>query len=458
MYECRTYVELPVISSIRYSYGNSGFGYHDALHYGSGSNSDSLIIDFDNLEKKLKKRNYLRNEVSVNLAGAGFRFLGDYYAHFNISVTTENRNGYPGDLVSMKDGNWDPDAGQPRDLNLSGFGVNGTSYIQFAAGISTEIMTGLYVGATVKYLKGAANITTQKSDLLIETQGNPIAIRANTDYKVRTSFPMSVSYDPEGYVESIDFSNSFSNTVGDYLLNKNHGGAIDLGVIYEYDEQITLAASLIDLGAIRWGSNTNQFNANASVDFMGFDLRNYATSGSSTDFLEAFLDSIAEAFQFETNQKPYWSGLVPKLYAGASYQVYPALKVSALTRTEFFDRRPHFSLTLAGMYSPLPYVHGMVSYSVMNYKFDQLGFGLVLGGKGAQLYIVTDHIPVRWVRDTGSGLIWPYNARTMNIRFGVNLLFECDDRDKGKFGKYGQGGRSRKPGSKSKGKYCPAYD
>ena len=34
-YRCRTYVELPVLSGIGFSYSNSGFGYHDALHYGT---------------------------------------------------------------------------------------------------------------------------------------------------------------------------------------------------------------------------------------------------------------------------------------------------------------------------------------------------------------------------------------------------------------------------------------
>ncbi|MCK4748219.1 MAG: hypothetical protein KAT15_14315, partial [Bacteroidales bacterium] len=190
--------------------------------------------------------------------------------------------------------------------------------------------------------------------------------------------------------------------------------------------------------------------AMASVDFAGFDLRAYTASGGSTDFLEALIDSVAETFQFDTTSKSYFTTLTPKLYAGASYRVIPKLQVSALTRTEFFDLRPHFALTLAGMYSPTPTLHGTISYSIMNNKYAHLGFGLVLGGKGTQFYVVSDHIPIRWVRDTGTGVLWPYNARTVNIRLGVNLLFGCEEHDRGRSGK-----RPR-PGSRSK--YCPAYD
>lgn len=452
-YRCKTYIEIPVLSSIRYSYANTGFGYHDAMHYGSGSNADSIIIDMDNLDRKLKKRNYLRNDLEVNILGAGFRLMEDYYVHLNISLQTETRIGFPGDLVAMKDGNWDVAGGEPRDINLNGLGVKATNYLQFAAGVSTEIWDGLYVGATVKYLKGTANISTARARLKLETQGDPMQIRATSDYRLRASFPMEIQYDQEGLVSDIDMSNSFDNVVRDFLLNKNHGGAIDLGAIYEYDDKLSFAASIIDLGLIRWGSNAHRLNANASVDYTGFDLRTYASSGGSTDFLEALVDSVSETFKFEATEKPYWTTLTTKIYAGASYEIIPSVKLSALTRTELYDTRPHFALTLAGMYSPFPFLHGTISYSVMNYKLNHLGAGLAVGGKGAQFYLVTDNIPTRWVRDTSSGAIWPYNARTINLRFGLNIMFGCEDEEKGRYG----GGGGQRPG-KRKGRWCPAYD
>ena len=122
--------------------------------------------------------------------------------------------------------------------------------------------------------------------------------------------------------------------IENYLLNRNHGGAIDLGVIYEYNEQLTLAASLVNLGFIRWGSNVHRFDASGSTYFSGFDMRAYASSGGSTDFLEALGDSIMEAFHFETSSRPYWTMLTTRLYTGASYRLYPKLKLSGLVRTE----------------------------------------------------------------------------------------------------------------------------
>ena len=62
-YNCRMYIELPVFSSVQFAFNSTGFGYHDFIHKGSGTQGDSLYFDLDNLSKKLKKRNYIRNDL-----------------------------------------------------------------------------------------------------------------------------------------------------------------------------------------------------------------------------------------------------------------------------------------------------------------------------------------------------------------------------------------------------------
>jgi hypothetical protein len=264
---------------------------------------------------------------------------------------------------------------------------------------------------------------------------------------------MDVSVDSRGIIDGVDFSNSFSSIVQDFIFNGNHGAAIDLGAIYYYSDELTLSASIVDLGFIRWKSNANRFDANAAVYFSGFDLRQYASSGGSTDFFNAIVDSVGESFQFQASTDPYLTFLTTKIYAGAEYRVVPKLDVSALLRTELFDRRPHLALTLAGSYSPWSFLQGTLSYTVSNYKFDQIGFGLAIGRRGAQFYLASDHIPVRYVRDASSGIPWPYNARLLNFRFGLNLVFGCDEQEDSGRGRAG-GGRG---GPRSR-KICPAYD
>jgi len=449
-YQCFTYIELPAISSLKYSYGNSGFAYRDAFHYGTGTQSDSIQIDFDRLDRKMKKRNYIRNDYSVNILGAGFR-IKDYFFHFNISNHGETRIGLPGDLIALKDGNWDSSEEVPRDFKLGGLGVNAIDYIQIAAGVSTEISKDLTIGLTAKYLMGMAGIVNRKSRLELTTESDPIVLDAFIDYNIYASFPVDVFYFPyTGFVDSISFGNSFSDPVHDFIFNKNRGMALDAGILYDYSDKIMLSASITDLGFIRWRSNINRFKSEGSFTFQGFDLSQYTPNTDESELFQALLDSIENSFQFTNSEDPFTSFLTPKIYLGGLYKLNKKLAFGALLRTDLFDRRPHFALTLTANYNPADFFSGTVSYSIMNNRLYNFGFGFALGRPGAQLFLVTDNIPLRYVRETSTGIILPYSARTMNLRVGINLIFGCRElKWKGKPSSYRY--------VKAKG-LCPAYD
>jgi hypothetical protein len=110
------------------------------------------------------------------------------------------------------------------------------------------------------------------------------------------------------------------------------------------------------------------------------------------------------------------------------------------------------SLTFSLNYTPVRALAASLSYTLMNNKFNQIGAGLAIGGRGAQFYIVTDNIPVRYTKDVSSPLIWPYNARMFSLRFGINLLFGCNNKEKTN----GMMNKGRHLKSRTKDS-CPAY-
>ena len=447
-YKCKAYVELPVLSSVQFAFASTGIGYHDAIHYGSGSRSDSLVIDVDNVARKLKNRNYFRADLGMNILGAGFA-VKDFYFHFNISDQLESRVGYPGDLVRAKDGNWDSGNNKARDINLGGLGVTAINYLQVAAGASYMINRNFSVGFTAKYLLGSASLVNRRSDLDIITKQDPIIITGSVDYRINSSFPIDFSYDTiTGYINDINFDRTLSDPVGDFLLNNNRGAALDAGMIWNYSKKLTFTASIINLGFIRWRSNVNRFQANGSFTFQGYDLREYSRIAGQTDFLQSLLDSIKGSFQFEGTVGPYTTLLTTKLYLGGYYQINKYLNAGILSKTEVFDSRPHFSFTASANVTPNDFLHATLSYSIMNNKFYHLGAGIGLGREGVQFYFVTDHIPLRYVsfKDMPPYL-FPYNARTVNFRIGMNLIFGCYIKEKKE--KYNKPKRNLN--------LCPAY-
>jgi len=447
-YRCRTYIELPVLSSVQYSFASTGFGYHDVIHPGTGSRADSLVIDVDKLAKKVKRRNYIRNDLGVNLLGAGSA-VKDFYFHFNISDQLESRIGFPGDLVRIKDGNWDPVNEEIKDINLGGLGVTAFNYIQIGLGASYKLAENMYVGITAKYLMGTASLVNRRSNLDIFTQQDPMVLTGAVDYQINSSFPMDLIYDSSGYVVDMDFDRANANPIQDFILNKNRGVAVDAGIIYDYSDEITLTASIVNFGFIRWNSNVNRFEANGDFTFSGFDLNEYTSNQGETDFLGALVDSIEQSFQFEGTIKPYLTLLTTKLYAGGYYHLTDYLNLGVLGKSEIYDSRPHFSFTASANVTPVNFLNATLSYSMMNNKYYHLGAGLGIRAGAAQFYFITDHIPLRWVKVTGSPVIFPYNARTFNFRFGLNLVFGCKDR-------YGEE-KTKSGRPKPNKNLCPAY-
>lgn len=449
-YTCFTYIELPGISSVKYSYANSGFAYRDAFNTGTGINGDSISINFDRLDKKMKNRNYIRNDYSVNILGAGFR-IKDYYFHFNISNHGETRIGLPGDLIALKDGNWDSEEEVPRDFDLGGLGVIAVDYIQIAAGVSTRLSEKLSVGLTAKYLMGSAGIINRKSRLELLTESDPLVLNAIVRYNIYSSFPVVVrDTTGDGIVDIIDFGDSFTDPVGDYIFNRNNGFAIDAGILYDYSEKILLSASIINLGFIRWRSNINRLESEGSFTFRGFDLSQYTPGADESELFQALVDSVSNSFRFYNNHDPFTSLLTPKIYIGGLYKLNKKLAFGGLLRTDLFDLRPHFALTLTANYNPVDFFSGTLSYSIMNNRLYNIGFGFSLGRPGAQLFFVTDNIPLNYVRETNTGIIFPYSARTLNFRAGINLIFGCRELKWENRPKAYRYVRARK--------LCPAYD
>ncbi len=445
-YKCKTYIELPVLSSINFSFASTGFGYHDVIRPGTGGRADSLIIDVDNLAEKLKKRNFIRNDVSFNLLGAGFA-VKDFYFHFNISNQLESRVGFPGDLVRIKDGNWDPAEGEPKDINLGGLGVTAFNYIQVGVGAAYKPNRNLSVGATAKYLMGTASLVNRRSNLDIITDENLIDITGSVDYRINSSFPIEFDLNDSTYVENVRFT--FTDPLHDFIFNKNRGIALDAGIIYNYSEDITLTASIVNLGFIRWNSNVNRFEANGNFTFNGVDLNEYTSREGETDFLGALVDSIRQSFQFKQTVSPYLTLLTTEFFAGGYYRLTNNLNLGVLGKAEIYDSRPHFSFTASANVNPVNFFNATLSYSIMNNKYYHLGAGLGIRGGGTQFYFIADHIPIRMVKITGTPIIFPYNARTFNFRFGMNLVFGCKDRYKEEKTKRGR--------PKTNRNLCPAY-
>lgn len=449
-YHCRFYLSLPVISSVRLNVRNTSFGFHDAIHTGTGAQSDTYYLDLENLEKRLKLMNYTLLNTDIDLFGIGFT-LKDWYLAINVSNHSALQVSYPDDIISLKDGNWDINRGEAIPVKLSRIGVNSTIWNSIGISGSRELFEGFRIGARFKYLNGMANLNTRKSKIELNTTPDPINLEALVSYKVNSSLPVTLGYSTGGLVSSVDFEPATQNLTGNYIFNGNRGLSFDGGIIYDIDEITQVTASFTDMGMIWWRSSVNNFTGDGEFVFRGIDLDQYFDDPGQEDLLEALQDSLLNSFHASSASKGYITMLPLNLYGGITRELIPNLKAGAMTWIEINGKHIRPLLTLSLNATPFKAFAASLSYTIMNNRFNLIGAGLALGNRGAQFYLITDNIPVRFTKDVSTGLLWPYNARMLSLRFGLNFFFGCHEKESG-----GMTRRPRTPGVKMRDD-CPAY-
>ncbi|MCK4661847.1 MAG: hypothetical protein KAT68_03195 [Bacteroidales bacterium] len=403
--ECKLFIGLPVLSSIYLNISNTFLSYNQFV---------KKSMDPDLLLKKLHRIDYISTELHLNLLSIGYNY-DKFYFTFNIAEKNNIDIGFPKDIIGLAWNGNDYFLQKNKKARLDRLGVNFIHYREFALGASMIKDEYLTIGVKGKLLFGKLNLNTKKSDLFLLTDDNTMYLTIQSDAILNASLPIIVN------PNLTDFSYDDSQSIKGLILNrKNWGVAFDLGAIYKYDDYFTYYASIIDLGFIRWRSNLNNVTQDGKFTFRGIegedainDINNYFTE---------IADTFLTEFQYDPAiKKAYFYWMPTQLYLGSTYSLNRKINFGALTKIKVFQKRILPSFTLSANTNIFRFLSTSVSYSILNNIYNNVGLGLGFRGKIAQFYIVSDNV---------TGMIWPLSTRSLNIRFGFNLFFGCDHKEK----------------------------
>lgn len=411
---CNFFLGLPAVSPLQVKVSNNSFGFSDAFSY--NSSIDSIISFLHPLADKesfltlLRDRNFLQTEFSTNFASIGIGTdIGTYFT-FDIRERIEARIGYPDDLIRLPI--FGPDSGLFYDFN--GLSIDALVFNEFSMGISQKIGNRLTLGWRGKLLFGQANLQTQRVDLTVATGEDVWPI--HSDILMNATIPfVDVVYDEEGM---IDFENSIiredlSRSIPSMIFNPlNFGLAMDIGFDLQLTKWLELSGSIVDLGKIKWTDYVYNISSSNDFDFEGVEF-----NIKDEDFAQTFLDSTLEDFKFTASENPYTTWLPTKLYLGAAFYPHPKISFGVLSRTEFYEKRLRQQFTGSANFYPIRMLSASFSYSVIEGTYKNLGFGLGLKAGPFNLYMISDTAP--------SAAFWPLDARYLNFKLGMNLVFGC---------------------------------
>lgn len=338
------YLSLPILNRLDLAFNTSGFTYKDLVNQ-HPLYKDSLQLDFYGFTDKLKQNNYIGIGLNTSLLGFGFSMNKVNHFSFDLSLNVESRLNFSKHLFNLLTEGTDS-----QEKQLSIFKdklLDATSYLTASFGYARDINEKLTVGANLKLYFGLANINSKRTDVDIKFDGQQMSTISNIEINTANAFAtwsMQSAFD-DGDVEFGEVENVGGN------LFKNKGLGIDLGARYKINDKMSVSASVVDLGYIKWKSNTVNIHSrhpNTRVEFSGAKTQ-YDNMGDDLDnYFSDLGDSLQYAFDLTTSDKGAYSTMLPtKIYIGYSFNFLPYMYVQALYKGRAIAGKFENSLTLA---------------------------------------------------------------------------------------------------------------
>ena len=417
------YFNLPVIGAVNATVGSTSLGYQDIIDIIDDGDDFYTKPDFMN---RLKDNNKLNVNFSTEILSAGW-YKGKNFWSFNIGLRTDiganltkNMFTFLNEMETVEE-NW-----RNSNYDISGQQLNINAYTEIGLGLSRQINSRLTVGARVKALLGIGNM---------ELKLNRVAMSANLPSDQQINQWSSESYwnsmTPSQAAQAAQelkdkFNNYHANlTVGaelkssfkglelqeeegkDYVTDfdfdsgklgiAGYGFGIDLGASYKILDNLTVSASVLDLGFISWSkSSTKIASANPDpIDIKGSTYANMVDPNNPNTVMNAvnqlqndaqgYMDRVTngdvldyDMLQLEVSdaKESRKSRLASILVLGAEYGFFNnKLAVGVLSTTRFVQPDALTELTFSANYRPKSWFNVALSYSAIQSAGKSFGLG-----------------------------------------------------------------------------------
>lgn len=418
---CKAYVSL---YGLYLDAGHSAFGLKDALK--DDDQSDSYILDLNNIYGKLGKKNVFYTDQQINLLNFGFR-AGEGFINAGFGIKSSEQISYSKNLLKIKDGTYFND--ENSELDLSGTEINAKLYYEISLGYSRNISDKLTVGVALKRLQGLADITSRKSDIKFTTKGDmyDLALETDLEFDVASNVEYDVCRNEDNQIDSlhatnIDFDNFEAKDIKTLLKPQNGGWALDFGATYKILPRLTLAASVIDLGAIKWKSGNKKFTQSGTFNFTGIDISDYFSNLDSIG--DVLSDSLNNYVTPVDSDKSYLGFLNTKIYLSGEYEVNNWFTGGLMWRGVICGKKLVSSLTSSANLKLGHSTQFAFSWTIMNSKANLFGIGYVQKLGGVQFHFIMDQIsPAFWAcNDSSAADKWIKNTTSCSFQTGMSII------------------------------------
>jgi len=429
-----TYIGVPTLSGFQLQVNNDAFAWDRTFTKIPGT----TLIDVPKMISHLSAENNIGVDFNLDLLSFGFKVGENNQFHVGLS-----REGYINALLTKRS----------LSLLLSGTGgfiglegadaltgnfVDINIYDALSLGYSREVNERLSVGGRVKLLSGIANLHTDRSNirLFIDEGLDPEVVPYTHILTPDVALNGSFSAIPQDSNLLYLMRNFVSVTMDEALsmLNPkfdNFGIGLDLGAVYQVTENVTLGASVYDIGFINWNKNVQRITSQGQAEpfvFSGVAQFNDLINNEDFDILKvlgSLRDSVIDFLQLkegDTTFTSYRSPLRTSYNLSFFYDITDNDQIGIMWNSQL-GKRKYNALTLAYTRSLGRNFQVCFNNAIINDNMFNFGGGFAFNAGGSlQLYVVADKISAIRVAD----------MRTINIQFGLNIALNRTEKDPNK--------------------------
>lgn len=430
------YFNIPVLGSVNATVGSTSLGYQDIIDI--IDDSDNFYSNPDFLSR-LKDKNNLNVNINTEILSAGW-YKGKNFWSFNVGVRadigaslTRSMFTFLNEMDEFED-NW-----RNSNYDISGQKLDINAYGEVGLGYARQINNRLTVGGKVKVLLGIGNMNLKINNVMmnaklptdarisqlqdpnylsgldatgitkLKSEIESYHANLNVDAHLESSFKglELVQEDGQDYISDFDFDSGKLGIAG-------YGFGIDLGASYKIMDNLTVSASVLDLGFISWtkgatkiaSANPESINMKGTSYVNGIDPNDIPNSviaiQNNITRLQADADGYMnrvnggdvldyEMLQLQTEEahKSRKSSLASTVVVGAEYGFFEnKLGIGVLSTTRFVQPKTLTEVTFSANYRPKSWFNVALSYSAIQSAGKSFGLGLKLG----PVFLGTDYM------------------------------------------------------------------
>ena len=390
----RGYFNIPVIGSLNASVNSNTLGIHDIIDV---VDDGSDIYSNDKLYNRLKLDNRLNLNLNTDILSFGW-LKGKNFWSVNVGVRMDVGAGLnKGMFDFMRNINGQGLmglTGQNVSYNMDNQQVRMKAYGEVGVGFSRQITDKLSVGTRLKGLLGLGraemNVNRFNVDLELpevpsygsefsysDWMGKRYAYQAEGNV-MTTIEGGGITFDENGLIEDFDFEAKDMGLCGG-------GFGIDLGASYAITDHLTVSASVLDLGFLKWKKSATRMGSVEGGESVIIDESNY-NQFIGGDFLSL------ERFDFKEQQNVDYKSktkLSSTMILAAEYTFFKnKLSLGTMYSAHFVDPETLHDVMLSVTYRPKNWFNMAVSYSPIQAGGKSMGLALKLG----PVFLGTDYM------------------------------------------------------------------